>query len=544
MNPIIPRLIGFSLAIFLGYAPGLAQTSLPAALDRLETSHLITAYEKGMVQRQYDQLQQRLKDTSILHTKIDYSRNETLLGLLTQAKTFSTPGTSSIFHFSPLPRAVTPAIKAWIDTFIRKMDAVGLLSGWGKDELLTLNGQGRFDWEITAASWAYHTANEEYFLRPEWLKPFADSLHEFNVITDANYHLLMERSARGDLHRYTEIPAYLDFCTNIDLRALPADSIPFLDSLYARTARTFPGLQYDSIKYKVAKDTKESFPDFDSYNLNTTIWKKGKAFSYSAFYYASSGNRMLGRARLPERYYIIFNKMLADMDSPYRLHQATDDSSHFAIIALTKRQFKNFNWMHDGALGSYMMVSYEGDANNITQENITAALRAYDSIGLFSHLTRAEKDSGMTELDGKEINHYSDILKCFKNVVFDIDMKYGVDTGMYRQFTMDLALISRGGFRPQKIVDGYNWKRTDFAYGFTLGKRPYLVTLHQPGKYLDPAFWELIVKAERENDTKGRFYDIYPTDGITTVYLTRAQYAFLHSRHLLEFTDPGEQVTP
>jgi hypothetical protein len=68
----------------------------------------------------------------------------------------------------------------------------------------------------------------------------------------------------------------------------------------------------------------------------------GRSYSYSGGYYYF----------VPERYYAIFNKVLSDQVSPYRLHEVTMDSSHYGIIALTEEQFKQFNWMYDGQLGS------------------------------------------------------------------------------------------------------------------------------------------------------------------------------------------------
>jgi len=205
---------------------------------------------------------------------------------------------------------------------------------------------------------------------------------------------------------------------------------------------------------------------------------------------------------------------------------------------LTQDQFKQLEWSYDGALSPYVQVSYEKYTNTLTQQKIGAALKTYDSLGLFSHLSRAEKDSCMAEVAVKELLYYSDILKCFKNLVLDLDAKYGIDSAQYADITRHAALISKGAFLPDKIVDGYTFERPNFTYGFTLHNKVYSASLHQERKYLDFGFWNLIDSAERENNPAGRFYNIYPSDGLTEIYLTNEQYDFLQSHQLLEFTDP------
>ena len=124
-----------------------------------------------------------------------------------------------------------------------------------------------------------------------------------------------------------------------------------------------------------------------------------------------------------------------------------------------------------------------------------------------------------------------------------------IDGGAFRQFnwTYDDALSSyldvsyekySDRFQPVKIVDGYTYEHPSFTYGFTLNNKAYSASLHQDGKWLDPGFWALIDSAEKENNPAGRFYYIYPSDGLTVIYLTNEQYSFLRDHRLLEFTDP------
>jgi len=517
-----------------------AQTNLSLAIDRLHRYQLITTREKKLLLEKYSTLGKMGKH-SARENAPDYSLRYVLLDLLVQAKIFSTSGTSSLMSFIAAPassRNLPPAtIHVELDTFIQRLDRAGLLSDQTKTHLVLMNNDGRLGWEIEAAEVSLYAANQEYFLRPEKLKRFADGLRSTNVLSEANYSLLMEKSRQGKLHRYSEIPPYLDFSTPVATPKLPRDTMRRLQALYAITSKVYPGLTYDSIGFRVEKD-KDSLPDFQTYNLVTTIWIEHKPYAYSGYFYAEFKNNPDSLPPVPDRYYTLFNKVLADRSSPYRLHSITNGMELLGVIALTQDQFKQLEWSYDGALSPYVQVSYEKYTNTLTQQKIGAALKTYDSLGLFSHLSRAEKDSCMAEVAVKELLYYSDILKCFKNLVLDLDAKYGIDSAQYADITRHAALISKGAFLPDKIVDGYTFERPNFTYGFTLHNKVYSASLHQERKYLDFGFWNLIDSAERENNPAGRFYNIYPSDGLTEIYLTNEQYDFLQSHQLLEFTDP------
>jgi hypothetical protein len=517
-----------------------AQTNLSLAIDRLERCQLITAREKKLLLDKYSAAGKMGKHSGRDEAP-DYSRRYILLDLLVQAKMFSTSGTSSLMSFIAAPTSSrnlpSAAIRAELDTFIQRLDRASLLSDQTRTKLVQMNTKGHLGWEIEAAEVSFYAANQEYFLRPEKLKKFADRLRSTKVLSDSNYNILMDKSRQGNLHRYSELPAYLEFSAAIPIPKLPRDTMSFLHALYAATSKVYPGLTYDSIGFRVEKD-KDSLPDFQTYNLVTTIRIRDKPYTYSAYYYAAFKNNPDTLPPVPERYYTLFNKVLADRSSPYRLHGITNGRDLLGVIALTQDQFKQFEWSYDGALSSYVEVSYEKYNNTLTQEKMREAVRTYDSLGLFSHLSRAEKDSCIAEVALKDLNYYSDILKCFKNLVLDLDAKYGIDSGQYADITRQAALISKGAFQPDKIVDGYMFEHPNFTYGFTLHNKAYSASLHQERKYLDLGFWNLIDSAEQENSPAGRFYNIYPSDGLTEIYLTDEQYKFLQSHQLLEFTDP------
>lgn len=542
----------FALALLLAAANARAQVSFDAGLDSLEKLHLISNGESSRFRQREAAAEKLSKPYAETRQQRDYSRRDQLLDLLVRAKMFSTSGVDYGISFLAAPASArhlpASAIRAELDSFIRALDAAGMLSAQTKTELLQINSKNKFAWKMEVAGYARIAANEEYFLLPEHLRKFADKLRAVNVISDSNYHLLMQKSTLGELHRYSELPPYLQRTTTIPLAGLPKDSIAFLHALYFSTSKVMPGLVYDTIYFNVKKDTPGSEPDFQSYNLIATIGTKGRYFSYSGFYDADYKNKDRSERHVPDSYYSLFNKVLADLSSPYRLHSFSRDHNTLGhdtigIIALTEQQFKELSWTYDGALSSYLTVSYEKYSHGLTQLAIRSAIKTYDSLGLFSHLTAKEKDSCIEEVNSKEIIYHSDILESFKDLVLNIDAKYGIDSAQYADITRQVARISKGHFRPTKIIDGYTYEHPEFTYGFTIGDKQYTAHLHQDSKYLDPDFWTLIDTAMKENDRQGSFHYIFPSDGYTEIYLTNEQFSFLQKNQLLEFTDPDLEAS-
>ena len=530
------------LLLFISSFISMAQQTLLSALDFLQNKQLISARESSLILEEQKRFDERKKSNSYPDEELTYLENYELLGLLVRAKKFSTAGSFSLLSISPAPASSRNRSLSQIHTeeeeFITKMYSAGLITDWTKKNLIDRNDAHQFAWEFEVALSAQRQTNEEYFLQKIKLKKFADQLLQTKVISTENYAKMMGKSEKGELHRFSELFYYLDFAIPISLAEEPSDSILFLNHLYRKTSGFFPGLQYDSIQFRIKKDTKESMKDFEVYKLITTVYQNGKQFSFAGYYGSEYKGKKQSPRNPPEQYYAVFNKMLANSSSPYRLHEVRLDYPFLGIIALTEEQFRQFNWTYDGALETYLSVSYEHYSQGLTQDRIELALKAYDSIGLFSHLSFAEKESGIREVGIREINNFSDILKSFKGLVFDIGMEYGIDKGQYKTLTLQIAGISKNHFHPVDIIDEYSYQNKSFRYGFRIKSNSYQVLLHQPDDWLDPKFWDLIEKAIRENDHEGQFHFIYPSDGMTAIYLTNQQYEFLLSHKLLEFSDP------
>ncbi len=467
---------------------------------------------------------------------------------LVDAKKFSTSGTFGGLSFTSDSRAAREetdeTIYNEIKTFINKLAASNLVTKEAAQILNEKNNNHFFTWEIEVANEAYRITNEEYFLKPKSFNKYLEALLKTNIIDENGFKQLSDLSAKGSLHQYNEIFPFLKRSVVIDLNTLPARYEEFLGELYKRTAGVLPGLNFENINFKDVVDNRESFEDFIAHNLLVSFQVSNKKYSYSSYYDDEIPNKTKVRQvddadkwKIPEQYYQIFNKVLADNLSPYKLHSFNVDRNHIGIIALTEEQSEEVSWTYDGALESYLSVSYEDYSVKMTSDKIKQALKIYDSIGLFSSMTKARTDSIIEDIMSSDINSYIDILRKFDKIIVDLDAEYGVDDAQYKSITQQLSGISNNNFLPVDIIDTYSYENKNFKYGFNLNGKQYLADLHQEDDWLDFNFWELIKQAVKEQNKNGKFYELEPSDGLTAIYLTSDQYEILKQKKVLEFAD-------
>jgi len=458
--------------------------------------------------------------------------DETPLNVLQQVKMYSTPGTHTGFYFRPADNVIPPAKRPQVITsltaFAAKLLQAKLISAKTYEELTKKIDPLELRWEYDVAAYAVLAANREHYFQPEFFSKFVDSLFLKNIISKNDYETILARSASGEIRNRMD---YLQYLRN---SVVIRDTISSLERIYLQTATALPDLAFDKFSYTVELDSAWSNDSFRIYNSIVSIEKNGQVFRHKSYFNSISLDID------EQEYYEIFNKMLADRQSPYRLHLFRIDEHSFGIVALTKAQWQNLQWRYEDQMESYIDLSYEKFVNKLTQANIKNAIKVYDSLGLLSHLTPQENDSCIKAMAEQTLVYYSDVLSGFKKLVFEIDLEYGIMDGQYKKLTKEIAAISKGHFNPVNLVDEYNFDRNKkFLYGFTLNGKKYTARLEQEDDWLDPAFYDLIDKAVKEQDTAGAFYYLYPNDGMRIIYLTHAQHAALKRLKLaeLEYAD-------
>lgn len=508
---------------------------------------LVSSYEKKEFLKEKKLQEAYYKKKGIdrsLHDKDegdDLSKTYNQLYFLLHVKMYSTAGISSPLIFQPseviIKKSQEGRFISELLKYTEKLYTAGLISVSIKDKLLPKIKQLvlRSPYEVTAAAAAM--TEKAWFLGPQKLEKFAKQLLSKELVTQSGFNEIMDKSAKGLFTTYDQLYPYIKNFVVIDLDKYKGGPEQYLEPVYRLTATSFPGLHFDSLDYTITPNKKESDSGFVIFDMTVTLKQGGKSYTYSSFYDAEYKNKIEEAfIKIPERYHTIFNKMLADQLSPYRLHHVKMGPGKIGILPLTKEQYSNLIWWYDGMrTGGYLEAEYEKFTNKITQKRTQEIIRILDSAGLLSHLSIKEKDSCIKAINEKEIIYAGDILSCFKNLVFEIDdLEFGIADGQYKDLTERIALASRGQFNPVDIIDTYNFdKNKKFKYGFTLNGKRYERDLYQDDDWLDTEFWTLIMVAIDEQDKRGSFYPVSPTDGLKAIYLTKPQAELLQKEKLL-----------
>ena len=246
-----------------------------------------------------------------------------------------------------------------------------------------------------------------------------------------------------------------------------------------------------------------------------------------------------------QEYYNIFNKVLADLQSPYRLHEVKShianavDWNRFGIIALTKVQA---DMLHSG--GVHFSPSFEKFKNSLTINDIDSAIEAYQKIGLFSHLTSDQIATAKKNVSEQEIRILNDALRCFPNVIYQFDTELENLENPYEELLNKLSLISKNKFKPTNITDNFSKPRKNKSLlKFSINGHEYANQLKVESDWIDPFFLDVVSLAVEYQKLDGEFYDLY-TGGqeASIIFLTINQSTYLRLNKLLIFSDEWHDV--
>ncbi len=380
------------------------------------------------------------------------------------------------------------------------------------------------------------------------MKQFAQKLHDKAICTDQSYQKLLTDIENNTIDNPIK---FLNYCTKaviIDLKDYPNEPENYLEKIHQKTASLLPELKFTDFQFQIVLDSSVSDPSYESHKVIVSLRCNGKVYRQSSFINASDIGKYpqmeyFGKIDQQE-YYQLFNKILADYQSPYRLHEVKAnrgnavDWNRFGIIALTKEQAA---MLHDG--GVYFTPSYERFTSSLTSERIDTAILAYQNAGLLAHLSAAQIKLAIEKISQQDNQNLNQVLSCFPDVIYGFDTELGNLNDPYAEIIQGLSSISKGVFNPTSITDHFASPSGQKALvSFALQGKTYSKQVEINSDWVDPSFFELIDQAIKENKLNGQFYELY-TGGQEAglIFLTTSQYQYLHTHHLLVFADQWKE---
>jgi len=432
--------------------------------------------------------------------------------------------------------------------FLDQLNGAGLLttSIYSEYNLELLNGK---IWPSKITFLIEIVGREAWLERfaPEKLRIYAEKLYQNNIVSDTNHKRLISDINNGKIDLDFPFIDYCNYARSFTLSAYSDDPAVYLEQIHREVSQIFPELSFTGFTYKIVVDSTWTSEDYTSYNVIVNLKCNGKTYKHKSFISLHDfvkDKSYLGKID-DQEFYNIFNKILTDNQSPYRLHKmehlgiyAHKPSGYprFGIIALKKEQTEMFRFSNP-----YLGVSYENFKNNLTTTRIEQAVEEWKKAGILNHLSESEIKSATSnalELDNQDLN---DVLHSFRSVIHSFDVELGNVDDPYAELLGLFSDISHGVFNPTGISDNFSKPSgKKVKVKFNLNGKNYSLSLKYENDWIDITFFEMVNKAVIENNLPGKFYELYNGNYIAYIFLTPQQYEYLKTKKLLVFNEELE----
>lgn len=382
-------------------------------------------------------------------------------------------------------------------------------------------------------------------MSPEKLKVFANKLKSKEIVS-VKYDQLISDIDKGQLQNPIDFLNYCYKAVIIHEQDYANEPEKYLEQIHKKTASIFPELAFTDFQFQVVLDSTISDDESKFYNFIVSLKSNGKKYKQKSFYrlYSKTKDQYFSNKIDQQEYYKIFNKILADLQSPYRLHEVKAYQGNavtwkvFGILALSKEQA---NALRSG--DDYFSPSYESFKNTLTSKNIAKAIEEYEKIGLLSHLTAAQIQKAKEAVAEQENINLNDVLIAFPEVIYRFDTELANLEAPYDELIKEYQKISHQDFNPTEVSDNFDIaKNKEVVLRFKLGAKLYNETFKIEDDWIDPKFFDFIKAIATKNKLKGQFYELY-TGGqeASIIYLTKEQYEYLRENKLLIFGDQWQE---
>jgi hypothetical protein len=286
--------------------------------------------------------------------------------------------------------------------------------------------------------------------------------------------------------------------------------------------------------------------DWDTYNyVLVTIEHDGKSYQ-STIYYSDY-------TKISKSFFNIINQFLTDIDSEYRLFSVTIycrdencdtnsyhgnlpvDPNKFGVISLTQEQAETID--------NYQLIPICCNEFEILKTSeVKKVIEAYRELGLMDNMTDQEIEISITEALQKRHDNPESLLYYFDTPLYYFDMETYNFENPYEEITLELAKISTGKFKPNNIVDKYEYDQPSY-YSFEMNGKQYETTLENDSDWLDLSFVILVNKALKEQGINYQFYSLESEGQFAELlFLSQEQYDEIIKRRLFNLIDVADST--
>lgn len=508
-----------------------------AAIDSLIKYRIITAKQRPVLEKELREIPSASYRVAILAG---------VENIMLQ-KTFHIDPHKTGIMFSYRAEHLNKKSKDSINTSLRllleKINKAGLLTD--RVYTYTLKGIDSSNYlaEIQMIGHLTEMSSRLEWLAPNKLLPVVEQLHKNGIVSDSSFLRLQNDIKSGKIESAFQLNDYCKLDRTIDLTKYADDPSVWLEQLHRDIASTMPGLNFTDFSYTATPDSNSSIEGIPGIKFKMSLICNGRVYKHTsvALNYRSRQGKVRATDMLPISFFRIFNKILADQQSPFRLHcvmfsyatRADDNLKNLALIALKGEQTEVF--MKQPCL-SYMLVSMENYDNTLTSGRVDSTIAEWRKIGLFAHLSEAEISKAIDNVEADDLFSINRLLFNFPQVIYSLDSALMSPRYPYGNLLSHLAGITHGAFIPTRITQTQVKGGVKLQYLFKGKIHSY--TFNTANGWLDDKFPAFMKRISQENNLPSNFYQLPYENAI--IYLTKQQYDYAVKHKLLDF---GTKIT-
>ena len=509
--------------------------SASAAIDSLIKFRIITAKQRSAMEGE-------------LKYGDNYSYRVAVLGGLEEImlrKTYHiNPHRTGIFVSyggGHLNKKTQDSINTSFRTLLQKINKAGLLTDRVYTYTLKDIDSGRYFDELQLIGSLTEMSSRLEWLAPDRLLPVAEQLHKSYVVSDSSFQRLHDDIKAGKIESASQLNDYCKLAGTFDLAKYPDDPNIWLERLHRDIASMLPGLNFTQFSYTATPDSASSIGRIPATKYRVSLFCNGHTYKHIsvALNFGKTKEKIRFADMLAGGFYRIFNKVLADEQSPFRVHfimfapGKTDDHNfqRFSFIALRQSQTEVFG-RHPCL--SYLSVSMEDYDNRLTSARIDSTIAEWRKIGLFSHLSEDEIRAGIDDAEADNIFSMDNLLANFPRVTYRLNSEVIGPDYPYVNLLNHFSIITHGVFNPTKIKERKVKGGIKLQYYFN--GRIHWYTFNTAMGWLDAKFPAFLKGLSQENNLPGNFYQL--PDANAVIYLTKQQYSYILEHKLLDLETP------
>jgi len=368
-------------------------------------------------------------------------------------------------------------------------------------------------------------------LTSERFRLCADTLHAAGVLTDKRFNDLKQDIEAQRITLHYQLLDYVEHGVYFDLSKYSSDPKDYLPAIYSSIAGLFPELAFTDFEFDIVENKQWTIPDFKATGVIVSFKVNGVEYKHKSFISMPSGkdDGYLGFLDQHE-FYHIFNHVLIDHGSPYRLHVVPStleffpgNYQYFGILALREEQ----QYMLESLYPVFGWVAPEPFGKAITSHDIRIAIEKIRLAHFVDHLSQDQVDSVGQEMRVQRPVDMKGLLGCFPHVVYSLATDLPDPDHPYEKILDKLSHISRGAFKVQNVRVNFITGGTSARVTFLVNGKSYSTDVRTDVE-VDPDFFTFAIKSAAEQNSKGKFYNLSAVeDAATYIYLTPPQARLL-----------------